>query len=134
MCGGAYRNLPTLYQMLSIQPPLPQDWGFTAPTENCNMKFRANDCWYRNNMQPPLKTAIWLSDKIVGRFAHLHIYCRQQKYSAEKCFLASFMGVNWQLCLKVLSKFVVECWPKRDSRRCCQVHALHTGAAAQGSA
>ena len=25
-----------------LRPPLPPNWGFATPTENCNLKFRAN--------------------------------------------------------------------------------------------
>jgi len=30
----------------TIPDPLrpPQNWGFATPTENCNLKFRANEC------------------------------------------------------------------------------------------
>ena len=44
----AYRNSPTLFRMVQSQtplrPPLPQNWGFATPTENCNRKFRTNEC------------------------------------------------------------------------------------------
>ena len=47
----AYRNSPTLNALSNgtipdpIRPPLPQNWGFATPTQNCNLKFRANECW-----------------------------------------------------------------------------------------
>ena len=40
----AYRNSPTLFRTVlsrPLQPLFPQNWGFAAPTENCNLKFRA---------------------------------------------------------------------------------------------
>ena len=56
MCGGAYSNSPTVFQMLPhIQLPLPQDWGFAIPTQNCNLAFRQN-C------------------RVVGKFAQLRTY------------------------------------------------------------
>jgi len=27
-----------------------QDWWFATPTLNSNQKFRANECWQRNNL------------------------------------------------------------------------------------
>jgi len=43
-----YRKSPTLFRMVpSVTPyglPFPQNWGFATPTQNCNLKFRANEC------------------------------------------------------------------------------------------
>ena len=32
------------FKCYATQPPLPQDWGFATPTQNCNLAFRQN-CW-----------------------------------------------------------------------------------------
>jgi len=71
MYGGLIGTYQHSFKCYPIQPPLPQDWGCATPKIG--------------GAQPPLKTAIWLSDEIVGKFAHLRIYCWQQKCSAEKC-------------------------------------------------
>jgi len=27
-----------------VRSSLPKNWGFATPTQNCNLKFRANEC------------------------------------------------------------------------------------------
>ena len=41
------------FKCYSTQPPLPQDWGFATPTQNCNLAFRQNS--------PDFCTAIYVS-------------------------------------------------------------------------
>ena len=45
--GGLYEIVNALSNGTIPDPqrlPLPEDWGFATPTQNCNLKFRANDC------------------------------------------------------------------------------------------
>jgi len=44
----SYRNSPTLFRTVPSPTtyglPFPKIMGFTTSTENCNLKFRANEC------------------------------------------------------------------------------------------
>jgi len=68
MYGGLIGTHQRSFKCYPIQPPLPQDWGCATPTQNCNL----------------------VSDNVDGKFAHLRIYCRQQKCSAEKCTFSRY--------------------------------------------
>ena len=44
----AYRNSPTLCRMVPSRTPTDfpsPKLGLATPTQNCNLKFRANECW-----------------------------------------------------------------------------------------
>ena len=63
---GGLRNSSTLFRMVPSQPPTASPspkLGVYNPTENCNLKFRANECGYVKELKE-LTNA--LSDGIIG--------------------------------------------------------------------
>ena len=102
-----------------LRPPLPRNGGFATPTQNCNLKFRTNECRQRNNMayrmayRSPTLFRMVPSPTPYG-LAFLEIGGLQLSYPS---YTATDFNFGWYVQRANLNKSLLKIFEKRERGR-----------------